>query len=58
MNDLVSLMALPAMWTGGDPSHIVDTLLDVLLSMLHLDFAYMLLNESEGGRTEVVEAIC
>jgi signal transduction histidine kinase len=54
MNDLVSLMALPAMWTGGDPSHIVDTLLDVLLSMLHLDFAYMLLNESEGSLTEVV----
>jgi signal transduction histidine kinase len=54
MNDLVSLMALPAMWTGGDPSHIVDTLLDVLLSMLHLDFAYMSINESGGGLTEVV----
>jgi C4-dicarboxylate-specific signal transduction histidine kinase len=54
MNDLVSLMALPAMWTGGDPSHIADTLLDVLLSMLHLDFAYMLLNDSDSGRTELV----
>ena len=34
VNDLVSLLALPAMWSGGEPSHIVQTLLDALLRML------------------------
>jgi PAS domain S-box-containing protein len=38
MNDLVSLLALPAVWTGNEPSQIVQILLDTLLHMLHLDF--------------------
>ena len=25
VNDLVSILALPAMWTGGDPAHIGQT---------------------------------
>jgi PAS domain S-box-containing protein len=41
MNDLVSLLALPAMWSGSKPSDIVQTLLDSLLRMLDLDFVYM-----------------
>jgi PAS domain S-box-containing protein len=40
INDLVSILALPAMWAGADSSQIVRTLLDALLSMLGLDFAY------------------
>jgi signal transduction histidine kinase len=45
LNDLVSVLALPAIWSGGDPSQIVRTLLDVLLGMLHLDLVYVRLNE-------------
>jgi PAS domain S-box-containing protein len=41
INDLVSLLALPAMWSGGKPGDIVHTLLDSLLRMLDLDFVYM-----------------
>jgi C4-dicarboxylate-specific signal transduction histidine kinase len=41
MNDLVSLLALPAMWSGSTPSDIVQTLLDSLLRMLDLDFVYV-----------------
>ena len=41
INDLVSVLALPAMWTGGDPSHIVRTLIEALLEMLRLDFVYI-----------------
>src|SRR5712672_3201451 len=41
INDLVSLLALPAMWTGSKPSDIVHTLLDSLLRMLDLDFVYV-----------------
>jgi PAS domain S-box-containing protein len=47
-NDLVSLLALPAMWSGGEPSQIVHTLLDALLRMLQLDFVYVRLRDSGG----------
>ena len=40
INDLISVLALPAIWSGHEPSQIVSTLLDVLLGMLRLDFAY------------------
>ena len=36
INDLVSLFALPAVWSGCEPSQIVNTLLDALLRMLQL----------------------
>ena len=49
MNDLVSLLALPAMWSGSKPGDIVHTLLDSLLRMLDLDFVYM-------GLTNLVDA--
>src|SRR5271165_7131319 len=48
INDLVSLFALPAMWSGGEPSQIVDTLLDALLRMLQLDLVYVRLRDSGG----------
>ena len=40
MNELVSVLALPAVWSGSGPSRIVDTFLDALLAMLDLDFLY------------------
>jgi len=46
--DLVSVLTLPAIWTGGEPHQIVSTLLDVLLGMLHLDFVYGRLNDPTG----------
>jgi PAS domain S-box-containing protein len=49
MNDLVSLLALPAIWRGGEPGQIVQTLLDALLHMLSLDFAYARLNDTHGA---------
>ncbi|MGB8007854.1 MAG: PAS domain S-box protein [Terriglobales bacterium] len=45
-NDLVSVLALPAIWSGGDSSHIVHTLLDALLNMLGLDLVYVRLKDS------------
>ncbi|MGB0123714.1 MAG: hypothetical protein WBP63_09810, partial [Silvibacterium sp.] len=47
-NDLVSVLALPAIWTGADASKIVDTLLDTLLGLLHLDLVYLRLKEPVG----------
>src|SRR5579863_3885204 len=48
INDLVSLFAVPAMWSSGEPSRIVDTLLDALLRMLQLDLVYVRLREWGG----------
>src|SRR6202034_2579806 len=48
VNDLTSVLALPAMWTGGEPSQIVHTLLDALLRMLQLDLVYVQLKETGG----------
>jgi formate hydrogenlyase transcriptional activator len=48
INDLVSLMALPAMWSGHEPPEVVGILLGVLLSVLRLDFAYGRLNVVAG----------
>jgi signal transduction histidine kinase len=48
INDLVGALALPAIWSGGDPSQIVRTLLDVLLGMLRLDLVYVRLKDPVG----------
>ncbi len=49
INDLVSVLALPAIWSGSESSHILGTLLDVLLAMLRLDFAYARLSDASDG---------
>ena len=46
--DLVALLALPAMWTAkAAAGHraVVEVLLDVLLSMLRLDWVYAWAND-------------
>ena len=40
MNDLVSVLALPAVWSVSEPSRILETFVDALLVMLDLDFLY------------------
>ncbi len=48
LNDLVSVFALPAMWSGAEPYQIVHTLLDALLSMVPLDLGYVRLRNPDG----------
>src|ERR1700678_1573865 len=48
LNDLISVLALPAMWSGGEPSQVAHTLLDALLRMLQLDLVYVRLKETAG----------
>ncbi len=45
VNDLVSVIALPAIWSGGGAAQIVRTLLDVLMDILHLDLVYLRLED-------------
>jgi formate hydrogenlyase transcriptional activator len=40
VDDLASLLSLPAMWSGLDRSRVMSTLLAVLVRMLDLDIAY------------------
>src|SRR3989442_4351146 len=48
INDLISILALPAMWSGQESAQIVSTLLDVLVGLLRLDFAYARLKDPVG----------
>jgi PAS domain S-box-containing protein len=45
IHDLISLLALPAISNGNQPSQILHILLDVLLRMLSLDFVYARLKD-------------
>jgi PAS domain S-box-containing protein len=49
INDLVSLLALPAVWSGGDPAQVLHTLLDALMRMLRLDLVSVRLTDLIGG---------
>jgi PAS domain S-box-containing protein len=49
INDLVSLMALPATWSGIEPSQIVQSLLDSLVRLLSLDLVYVCLKDPIVG---------
>jgi hypothetical protein len=46
---LVSVLALPAMWTGAEPVEVAETLLSALLGLLLLDFAYLRLKDAAGA---------
>ena len=55
INHLASILALPAIWSGKEPSQIVHTLLDALLSMLDLDLVYMQLKDpASKAHTETI----
>lgn len=49
LNDLVSVLALPAAWSGCEPSQIVASLLDALLRLLQLDIAYARVKDPAGN---------
>ena len=55
INDLISVLALAAIWSGSESCQMLGTLLDSLLAILRLDFAYARLNDSiDGSPVEVV----
>ena len=50
MNDLVSVLALPAAWRGREPAEILVTFVDSLMGMLALDFFYARVKVEAGGK--------
>src|SRR5467141_2651037 len=55
INDLISVLALAAIWSGSESCQMLGTLLESLLAILRLDFACARLNDSiDGSPVEVV----
>ena len=53
ISDVVSVLALPAVWSGKEPRQIVTTFHDALMAMLNLDFVYTRASfHSDGKRIE------
>jgi PAS domain S-box-containing protein len=48
INDLIGIVALPAIWSGSNPTGILRTLADMLVSMIQLDFVCLRLKHSAG----------
>ena len=46
---MVSVLALPTMWSGAEPVEVAETLLGALLGILLLDFAYLRLKDPAGA---------
>jgi PAS domain S-box-containing protein len=49
INDLTTILALPAIWIGTESSQIVSTLLEALVGILRLDFAFARLGRSHDA---------
>ncbi len=54
ISDLIAVQALPAIWTGHDASLILSLLLEAMLGMLKLDFAYARTLDTQDGTIEVL----
>ena len=54
MRDMVALSALPSIWAGKQPLHVAESLAEVLLNMLSLDFVYLRLRgDTNSDKPEV-----
>ena len=49
IRDLGACLSLPALWASGGPESIAQGVLDVLISMLRVDVAYIRLDDPDGG---------
>lgn len=57
LNDLLAVVSLPASWAAFEPRQIANRLIDALINLLALDFAYIRLNDpDEGAATECVRS--
>ncbi|CDM62640.1 MULTISPECIES: PAS domain-containing sensor histidine kinase [Rhizobium] len=53
LNNLISLVALSAMWVGGDLSEIGSRLIEALSAMLEVDFIFLKIDVSADQRLEL-----
>jgi PAS domain S-box-containing protein len=57
INDLVSVLTLPAMWAGASPEKIVTLLVETLSGMLDLDLIYARLGPSDSAPATVLRTV-
>src|SRR5262245_28775172 len=50
LNDLISIMALPALWAGREPRQSVEPLVNGPAGMLRYAFVFVRLNDTDGGQ--------
>jgi signal transduction histidine kinase len=56
LRDLVALTTLPAVWSESKPQEIADSLADILVSRLHIDFIYVSLpNVPDGSAIDLIK---
>jgi two-component system, chemotaxis family, CheB/CheR fusion protein len=55
LRDLAAVTELPAVWSGADRRRIADGMAEVVVSILHLDFAFVRLECSAAA--EMIEAV-
>jgi hypothetical protein len=57
MRDLVAISALPAIWVGYQPRQMAESLADLLLNTLSLEFVYLRLRgPTDGQEIEVARS--
>lgn len=49
INDLIGVVALPSIWSGGEALQIVNALIDILLDILGLEFICVRLKDAMGN---------
>ncbi len=54
INDLIGVLAFPAMWSGRPPAQMASSFLDGLMRVLPLDVAYLRLSTDAGGPLDCV----
>ncbi|WP_263350552.1 response regulator transcription factor [Acidicapsa acidisoli] len=52
LNDLIGILALPAIWAGQEQDHVIKTLTDAICRIFELDFVYAGVNLPDGKRIE------
>lgn len=54
LNDLMAILALPALWNGRTQDHVLKTLLDAVRHVLELDFIYAHVHLSTDRQVEMI----
>jgi PAS domain S-box-containing protein len=55
LRDLIALSAVPSLWVGREPRAIAADLVDLLVALLNLDFAFVRLSDSDGSDAVEIE---
>jgi len=58
VSELLTLLALPAAWRGGEPGEMIEMLFEALEAILPIDLCYATIEALDGSSTEVLRMGC